>query len=327
MPSNILPEDNIPANSELVETPNLGLLQIPRANNEALAAINASLRILDALVLKNNGDIASGEHTFEKIITPELEATLATISNLIATTGSVTNLTIINSTVTNETVETLNATNLFAEDATIEDLDITGVLTALQATITTLTAVTSNVTTLNVSGLATLVQTAITTLTATVATLQTLNVTGHTILDTVSAASGEFEYLTIGNLPFGQTQNTVGEIIPAYGIGGNDSHSVGLAYTPHIIDYTLHIKDTVETKITGWIDFRNNTKGYTVLEVGDLITTQEVGLGFPQHNALEFYNITYDIMTKVLKFKGFNSINYSSNADFDLIFKAIKYPN
>ena len=78
----ILPEDDITASNEVSYTDRLGLPKIPRANNQALAAINAITRILEEKVYNRDGDTASGEHNFEQLSADILTAISGDITSL-----------------------------------------------------------------------------------------------------------------------------------------------------------------------------------------------------------------------------------------------------
>jgi hypothetical protein len=128
----ILPQDDIPASNEITYGDRLGLAKIPRASTKALAAINYNTRKLEGAVLKQHGDVASGEYTFRDQVTFEggVAQEQATIQDATIIRADVVEQSVGEQTVEEETVGNLTVTEkaviqeIDAETGEIEDLTV-----------------------------------------------------------------------------------------------------------------------------------------------------------------------------------------------------------
>lgn len=315
----ILPEDDIPASGEISISSRLGLPKIPRANNQALSAINAITRILDAAILNRTGDVSAGEFSFTgKVSVAELEATAANIVTAVINSANVGVLS-----VDNARISSLVSGILSAENGTISalssDSSLIKKLTATIATVSTLDCQTIQARTLEASKINT-------------DELESKDIKTESIytmsaeVDELQAGIATFRSLQVENGSYQVSKYEVGTIQDeGEGLASGEIYpSNFLNYHPDIIEYSLYIKSTPECFIQGTVNVDGTGSSFAVLEIGDLITPFRTGLGFPQHNGADLFTVTFEDNKVYLK----SSVDFDATvySDYEFTYRAIRYP-
>ncbi len=357
----IIPADDIPASSEVTGTVRLGLPKIPRANTQALAAINAITRILDELVLLNTGGVTTGLFTME-----ELEVDLGTITNLVATLATFQAADITHITATSATLVSGTVDELTAVQATITEADIP------TAVIQSLTAVSAQLTTAIVETLtstdATLTNATVESLEATAAVINTLTIQVATFnsvvtnslesesitTEYIAAKVGTFESLHVAGNNAQVYNSRLGVLHPKYISATPVSHGAALNIVPNVIEYTVFIKDyindpkgaatltSVGALVRGSWSLRTGEYIFTVLDTGTLFQASDnrTGSGFPKVDGIEVFTIslqhdnrelhltgteaTYD--ANLVELTAASVMAYDNASTFECTFEAHQYP-
>lgn len=330
----ILPEDDITASNEVSYTDRLGLPKIPRANNQALAAINAITRILEEKVYNRDGDTASGEHNFE-----QLSADILT-----AISGDITSLTARTITAESASAPVITATSqLAAANANIDNANIPA-LTAALATLTTATGTKADFNEIEAAvANAHELEAYILKVTKSIETADFYAATGSGekwSTDRLDANTSFIEDLQTTTLTVPGTA-TFNKIV----LNNNDltspvtnyieydavyntqltRHEFNMGFVPDELDYTIILADTViDATIKGNVSFLTDQKQYEIADQQGLVNPAPYGTGYPEHSSSALFDFTMDGTTLV--FTGYQDIDYANEADFKLLVRARRYP-
>jgi hypothetical protein len=327
----ILPEDDVPASGEISGSSRLGLPKIPRANNQALAAINAITRILDGKVIDRDGDTLEGAFEFTGEVTlNELVTEVARVVSFVATSANIgavilNEAEITKAVVANLVATSLEATTLTATTGTIDDL------TSSSSNIDALTARTIKGYSSDIELMTSkLIETD--SMSSSTASIKDLTAT-EMFSNKVTGTSAEFDTLLVKNGSFSTGANKVGGIALEYDTAtiadpsGEFILSDIINYIPEYLSYTVHIAGAIDCTVQGTVDVLTGDASYVIIEKGSLINTTFTGLGFPTHDGNALYSVQYDEDSSSIYLIGEGAFEAVNEVPYEFTYQACSKPS